>query len=153
MALGCTPPTSQTAMPRITRYPCRWIAATAVLTLAGCASAPLSFIDAAPTPKADSSYYPVRVVSVDNSLQFGGFGKPVQLAPGPHRLVLEAAPAASARGSVQKTVYLKIEPCRRHLLAARRASPLQADWTLVEMPTEPVGHCDVQDEMKKAQLG
>ena len=138
------------------RFPCtplRWIPAAAVLALGGCASAPLSFVDAAPTPKADSTFYPVRVVAVDDRLQFGGFGKPVQLAPGPRRLVLEAAPAASARGTVQKTVYLKVEPCRRHLLAARRASPLQADWSLVEMPSEPVGNCDVQDELRKAQVG
>jgi hypothetical protein len=137
----------------VPRRPLLWMPAAALFTLAGCASAPLSFVDAAPTPKTDSNHYPVRVVSVDNSLQFGAFGKPVQLAPGPHRLVLEAAPAASARGTVQKTVYLTIEPCRRHLLAAHRASPLQADWSLVEMPTEPVGNCNVQDELRKAQVG
>lgn len=135
----------------IARSVCLIAAAAAALALGGCASAPLSFVDAAPTPKADMTYYPVRVVAVDDRLQFGGFGQPVQLSPGPRRLVLEAAPAASARGSVQKTFYLKIEPCRRHLLAARRASPLQADWSLVEMPPEPVGNCDVTEELRKAQ--
>lgn len=126
--------------------------AACTLALAGCASAPMSFVDAMPTPRTDTSLYPVRVVSVDGSTQFGGFDRPVQLYPGTRRLVLEAAPGRSAKGSVQKSFVLQIEPCKRYYLAAKRQSPMDADWSLVEGQKDPVAGCDVKDELRKAEL-
>src|SRR5205085_6153200 len=69
--------------------------------LAGCASAPLSFVDGVPQTRTDPTLYPVRVVSVDGSIQFSSPGKPVQLSPGPRSLVFEAAPGQGARGPMQ----------------------------------------------------
>ena len=130
---------------------CRIAAAACGLALAGCAAAPMSFVDALPTARTDTSLYPVRVVSVDGSTQFGGYARPVQLHPGTRHLVLEAAPGRSVKGSVQKSFVLQIEACQRYYFAAKRTSPMEADWSLVEGQKEAVAGCDVKDELRKAE--
>lgn len=122
----------------------------AVLVLAGCAAAPLSFVEGVPQTRADTSLYPVRVVSVDGSMNFGGPEKRVQLAPGPRWLVLEAAQGQGARKVVQKAFAFKVEPCTHYFFAARRASPMDTDWSLVVERKEPVSGCNVEEELKKA---
>ena len=123
---------------------------SSVLLLAGCASAPLSFVEGMPQTQADPSLYPVRVVSIDGSLQFSKSSTPIQLSPGPRWMVLEAAPSQSARRVVQKAFVFKVEPCTRYVFAARRASPMDSDWSLVVDRTEPVSRCNVEEELQKA---
>lgn len=123
---------------------------SAVLLLAGCASAPLSFVEGMPLTQADPSLYPVRVVSIDGSQQFSKPSTPIQLFPGQRWLVLEAAPGKSARRVVQKSYALKVEPCTRYVFAARRASPMDSDWSLVVDRTEPVSGCNAEEELRKA---
>jgi len=121
------------------------------LGLAGCGSAPLSFVEGMPQTRADGTLYPVRVVSVDGAIEFGGPAKPVQLSPGPRWLVLEAAPGQGARSGVQKSFVFKVEPCTHYVLAARRHSPMDADWSLVVDRKEPVQACNANDELAKAK--
>lgn len=121
------------------------------LSLSSCAvftKAPLSYLEARPYSAIHSSLqYPVRVVSIDGSLQFS---MPVQIAPGERSLVLEAMPSSSARHTIQKTIHLKIAPCTRYFLLAQRDSVMQADWQLKIDSTEMVAACDPIEEAKKA---
>ncbi|MBX3619822.1 MAG: hypothetical protein KF891_07540 [Rhizobacter sp.] len=117
-------------------------------TLAGCASAPLSYLVGEPLTQTDFTLYAVSIVSVDGGIKFGA--QPVQVAPGAHWLVLQAAPGRGARSSLQKGYVLKVEPCTRYFLAARRVSPMDADWSLVIDRTETVAGCSPEEELRKA---
>lgn len=122
----------------------------AALLLAGCAAAPLSMIDGHPFSRVDPHLYPLRVVAVDGQAYFGD--KQVQVAPGPHMLVLAAKPGKGALGVVEKSWAFKVEPCTSYHFAARRESPMQSDWTLVVESKEPVAGCNPEEEWKKAGL-
>ena len=116
-------------------------------SLAACGSAPLSFLDGEPKTKTEALLYPVKVISVDGAMEFRN---PVQVAPGPRWLVLEAAPSAGARKSVQKSFVIRVEPCTRYFLAAKRATVIDADWQVVIDAKEQVPGCDVEAEKLKA---
>jgi hypothetical protein len=120
-----------------------------LLTLAGCASAPLSFIVGEPQTRTDQNLFPVRVVSVDRQIYFGTPNQPVQIAPGPRSLVLEATGGSSAGGSAQRTYVLNVDPCTRYYLVAKRAGQMQFDWDLLVERKEPVAGCDPEEERKK----
>ena len=129
----------------------RCAATAAVVALSGCASGPLSFVEGVPLTRTDASLYPVRVVAVDGSLHFDGSSEPVQLSPGARQLVLVAAPSRGTGKTVQKSFVLQIEPCQRYYLAAKRASSMDADWSLVEDRRQTVPGCDVAEELRKAE--
>lgn len=116
--------------------------------LAACGTAPLSFLDGRPKTATDPLLYPVRVVSVDGSIQFSN---PVQVEPGPRWLVLEAAPSGSARGTTQQSFVMRVEACTRYFLAAKRQSPMEATWQVVIDAKERVAGCDDEAEMRKAK--
>jgi len=128
----------------------RCAATAAIVVLSGCASGPLSFVEGVPLTRTDASLYPVRVVAVDGSLHFDGPGEPVQLSPGARQVVLVAAPSHGTRRTVQKSFVLQIEPCRRYVLAAKRQSSMDADWSLVEDRKQVVPGCDPAEELRKA---
>ncbi len=127
---------------------------SSLVSLSACsilAKAPLSYLEAKPDSAIhSSSQFPVRVVSVDGSIQFS---MPVQIAPGERDLVLEAMSSRSAFGSRQKNVRLKIAPCTRYFLLAQRDSPMQADWQLSIHSTEIVSACDPAEELQKVADG
>jgi hypothetical protein len=115
--------------------------------LVGCQTAPLSFLDGQPQTRTDTSLYPLKVVSVDGSIQFHN---PVQVAPGPRWLTLEAVPGAGARNGVQRSYVFKVEPCTRYYLAAQRTSPMATDWSLIIESKESVTGCNPELELKNA---
>ena len=120
--------------------------------LAGCSTtAPLSFLSGMPATRTDFHLYPVRIVSIDGDLQFGGPASQLAVAPGTHWVVLEAAPNQSARGSTQKSFAFKVEPCTRYILAAKREGAMQADWSLVVDRRGTVAGCDPLEERRKAE--
>lgn len=122
----------------------------AALTAAGCVTAPMTLLDGELRTRTDPTLYPVRIVAVDGHKEFRN---PVQVPPGQRLVVFEAAPGKSARGTVQKTIGLRVEPCTRYSFAARRASAMDADWELVVGAPEPVAACDPQVELEKARKG
>jgi hypothetical protein len=119
------------------------------VVLSACGSAPLSFIEAKPrSALMPLNHYPVRVVAVDESLQFS---MPVQVAAGKRQLVLEAYPSNSAAKTPQKVIFMDIQPCTRYFLLAKRTSAMRADWELVKTETEAVSACNPEEEMRKTQ--
>ena len=123
--------------------------AVAVATLAGCGTAPLSFVnDRQVYHRAVLHRYPVVLIAVDGV--YTSF-HPVPIAPGTHLLTVDAAPVAGFTLPVQKKVSLTIEPCTRYYIAAQRESPLQQDWQLVVEETFAVGGCDPAKELEKAK--
>jgi hypothetical protein len=123
------------------------LAALCLAALAGCASAPLSFVDGRLYHQATRNRYPVRIISIDGDFSLQN---PRQLSPGQHQLVIEARPVAGFHVPVQKPYVLDIKPCTRYYLAADRDSPLSQDWNLVIDYEEPVGGCDPAKELAKA---
>ena len=124
------------------------LAAGLACIVSGCGSAPLSFLDGRPPNLLPAIQYPVRIVSVDGGLEFRN---PVQVAPGPRYLVIEAAPAHSARGTTQRSFVFPVAPCTRYYLAAVRNSPMDAGWDLVVQQKEAVAGCNADEELKKAK--
>lgn len=125
------------------------MAAALAAALAGCAAAPLSFLnDRQVYYRAVINRYPVLVVAVDGS--YTAF-RPVPIAPGPHLLTIDALPVAGFSVPVQKRYPITIAPCTRYYLAAQRTSPLTQDWELVVEETWPVAGCDPATELEKAK--
>jgi hypothetical protein len=129
--------------------PIRLCLPLASLAVVGCASAPLSFIVGDPQTRTDQNLFPVRVVSVDRKIYFNTPNQPVQIAPGPRSLVLEATGGSSARGAAQRTYVLNIEPCTRYYLVAKRAGRMEFDWELHVERKETVGGCDPDEQRRK----
>jgi hypothetical protein len=122
-----------------------------IVITGGCAStAPLSFVEGVPWTRTDSTLYRVRVLSVDGHIELDNDDKPVMVSPGLRSLVLEATSASGARRHVQKAYALLVQPCTHYYLAARRSSPMDAEWTLVLDRAEQVAGCDPKEELRKA---
>jgi hypothetical protein len=134
------------------RKPQRWPGSLRVLSVlclasfAGCASAPLSYVDGYLYHSAVLNRYPVRIISIDGDFSLQN---PRQVSPGPHTFIIEAQPVAGFRVPVQKAFALNIKPCTRYYLAADRDSPLTQDWTLAIDYEEPVAGCDPVKELAK----
>ena len=126
-----------------------WWAAAAMVALAGCSSAPLSYLnDGYVYHRAVLNRFPVRVVAVDGN--YTAF-RPVPVAPGVHNLLIAAAPVAGFRVPLEKTYPMNIEPCTRYYVAAQRTSPLLQDWELVVEESYPVAGCNPAQEVEKAK--
>jgi hypothetical protein len=142
---GFHPAGALTMSARIPRF-----ASCLVLPLfAGCAAAPMSMLDGNPITRADSTLHALRVVAVDGQAYFEN---PVRVAPGPRSVMLQPPPVAGMRTSPVKAYAIKVAPCTRYYLAAKRATPVSVDWEMVIERTEPVNACDREAEIKKAGL-
>jgi hypothetical protein len=120
----------------------------ATVVLQGCGTAPMSMIEANPPLRLlPANHFPVRVVSIDGSIQFQ---MPVRVAPGPHMLVLEAQGSSVSKSRVQRTFAFKVEPCTRYYLLAAKESINAASWELVIHSTEKVALCNPEEEVKKS---
>ncbi|MGI9025448.1 MAG: hypothetical protein ACR2GP_07675 [Burkholderiaceae bacterium] len=119
------------------------------VVLAGCATAPLSFInDQQVFHRQVLNRFPVRLLAIDGS--YTAF-RPVPIAPGTHTLLLAASPVAGFRVPPEKTYPMTIAPCTRYYIAAQRISPLLQDWELVVEETYPVAGCNPAQELEKAK--
>jgi hypothetical protein len=116
--------------------------------LAGCASAPLSYLESEPYFKANYRRYPVTIVSIDGDFSLQRT-RPV--FAGQHTLVVEAAPVAGFRVARQEAIAFKAQPCTRYYLAAERETSLSQEWKLVVDHTEPVAGCNRAEEIAKSQ--
>ena len=133
----------------VARFAIAALTASLGAALAGCGTAPLSFInDNQVYHRAVLHRYPVRVVAIDGS--YTAF-RPVPIAPGPHLLTIDAVPVAGFHLPIQKFYPLTVAPCTRYYIAAQRRSPLIQDWDLVVEETWPVAGCDPARELVKAK--
>jgi hypothetical protein len=125
-------------------------AAAAFAVLAGCGTAPLSFLnDRQVYYKAVLHRYPVFVEAVDGvSTAF----RPVPIGPGEHRVRFGAPAVAGFSQPVEKTFTMTIQPCTRYYVAAQRPSAFSQDWDLVVEQTWPVAGCDPEKEWQKAKI-
>jgi len=125
-------------------------AVLATLLVSACGTAPLSFLDGRlqPSSRIQLNTYSVRVISIDGdySLQ-----NPRVVGPGLHTLGINAAPGRGARNIGPKLFTFNVEPCTRYYLAAKRISPMDADWDLVVENKEFVGSCDPEKELAKSK--
>jgi hypothetical protein len=122
----------------------------ACAVVAACGSAPMSLLEGKP-PLAilPANHFPVRVVSVDGSIQFQ---MPVRVAPGARTLVLEAPGRMGTRSAVQRTFAFKVEPCTQYHLLAAKESLTSVTWELVIHSKEKVTACNPEEELKKSWL-
>ena len=139
----------RSARSRLRRAPALRRAVTCLaLGAAGCASAPLSFLDGHKLDRATLNRYGVRIVAVDGQMMFHN---PVQVAPGPHSIVIEALPAQGPNLQIQQAFVFNVEPCTHYYLVADRESPLLSQWMLAVERTEKVGGCNPEEELRKAK--
>ncbi len=128
----------------------RWpVVALAVATLAGCGSAPLSYVyDNQVYYRAIRDRYPVSILAIDGS---SPAFRPVPITPGEHVMRLDAAAVGGFSERVTKNYPFTVEPCTRYYIAAQRETALSQDWQLVVERTFPVGGCDADAERAKAE--
>lgn len=112
-----------------------------------CGLRPQSFLDGDQPNKAANDLYRVRVTVVDGVAQRDN---PVAVFPGPHWVEISTFPVTNDRASKPQTFVLKISPCMRYFLAARKDTRLSSKWKLV-IEEESVLSCDPAEEMKKAE--
>ena len=116
--------------------------------LVGCSTAPLSYLENGPLTRTDPKLYPVRLISVDGDFS-AQHSRPV--SAGPHSIVVAPQPLPGTRRLDERVFMLRIEPCTRYYLAARRESPVIHEWELVVDAKEPVAGCDAEEERAKAR--
>jgi hypothetical protein len=93
--------------------------------------------------------YPVLVVAIDGEYQINNEPR---IEAGKHSLLLRSRKPSHFRNTAQKTFPFIVEPCTRYYLAARHATSLTEDWTLVVRKQEPIGGCNLE-AAKKAAIG
>jgi len=91
--------------------------------------------------------YPVLVVAIDGEYQIDNEPR---IEAGKHSLLLRSRKPSHFRNPVQKTFPFTVEPCTRYYLAARHATSLTEDWTLVVRKQEPIGGCNLEAARKAA---
>ncbi len=148
-----SPPRVRIPLPPPSGKAPRWMATTLVATaalLSACGSAPLSFLDGDLQILTTLDLHPLRVISID-----GDFSKqnPRQIAPGVRSIVVETTFSGGARAAGAKAYAIRVAPCTRYYLAARRLVPLGADWEMITERTEAVAGCNPAEELKKSGLG
>jgi hypothetical protein len=96
-------------------------------------------------PSLESNTAPTTVNLIDGA---GSFQKvpdtgAIKLEPGPHVLVLAAAPlpAGWTGGTDPQTVRIDFEPCRRFYVNARYDTPLGRSWKPIINFVEPIAGC------------
>ncbi len=131
------------------RSTCWATGAVAAALLAGCGTAPLSYLyDRQVYYRAELHRYPLVVEAVDGaSTTF----RPLPITAGEHLVTFSAAPVAGFFQPVTKTYPMDIAPCTRYYVAAQRNAALEQDWHLVVEQTFPVGGCDPAKELEKAR--
>ncbi|WP_394779803.1 hypothetical protein [Undibacterium sp.] len=126
------------------------VAGPAIVAVAACSTAPLSFLDGRlqPVSRMENNTYSVRVISIDGdySLQ-----NPRPVSPGLHTLVVSAAPGHGARNVDPQTFTFAVEPCTRYFLGAKRTSKVAAGWDLSVEDKEAVSGCDPEKELAKSK--
>ncbi len=121
----------------------------AAAVLAGCGTAPLSYLyDRQVYYRAELHRYPLLVEQVDGaSTTF----RPLPITAGDHLVTFSAAPVGGFSQPVTKTYPMAIAPCTRYYVAAQRDSALDQDWHLVVEQTFSVAGCDPAKELAKAR--
>ena len=129
------------------KYPLASLAVLLTALIAGCGTAPLSFIaDAPPMKLLPTNHYPVRVVAVDDTSYLH---MPVQLSPGERTLLLETYPRPGWTFTIQRSFKFAVEPCTRYEFVAVSKSPMDKNWDLLVHRKEAVSACNPEEEIRK----
>ncbi len=122
--------------------------AVSLSLLAGCSTIYSQIRGDFETATTELNDYPVLVVAIDGEYQINNEPR---IEAGKHTLLLRSKKPSVFRNTAQKTLPFTVEPCTRYYLAARHATSLSEDWTLVVRKQEPIGGCDL-DAAKKAAI-
>ncbi|MBL8522491.1 MAG: hypothetical protein JNN20_02260 [Betaproteobacteria bacterium] len=122
--------------------------AASLSLLAGCSTIYSQIRGDFETATTELNDYPVLVVAIDGEYQINNEPR---IEAGKHTLLLRSKKPSVFRNATQKTLPFTVEPCTRYYLAARHATSLSEDWTLVVRKQEPIGGCDL-DAAKKAAI-
>lgn len=116
--------------------------------VASCATykEPVGYLDGRPFQRADPHLVPVVVTKVDGSsypysyAYSNGSASPVEA--GEHVITVQAPLAKYAHIPTERDLKLKVEPCVRYTLGARRSSNLVEDFEPVVLEKEPMPGCN-----------
>lgn len=123
-------------------------AAAAALLWAGCASVgPVALISGKLQTRTALDLEPVMIISIDGESRLDD---PSWIDPGVHTIVLQPPPPRGHRFGRQMSLELKVEPCTRYYLAARRSNPLLAEWSPIVERTEPLSPCGAKPAAARA---
>ncbi len=109
-----------------------------VAAMAGCATAPFSYIDANRYFRADYHSYSVIVLDVDGRSETRN---PVMVEPGIRVIRVQAPPVAGFTYGETRSLTLDVKPCNRYYLKAVKENALQQDFEPQVDYVEPISGC------------
>jgi hypothetical protein len=119
------------------------LALAAVAAGAGCATEqPFSQLDGYRWSRIDLNTYDVIIISVDGEHYVQNGRLPIMIAPGPHKIVVQAPRTAGFRDGEQRTLELTVEPCTRYWLEARKQNAVQQDFEPAVNYQESIAGCN-----------
>lgn len=125
----------------------RFTGTACLALLAGCSTIFSQIHGDFDTATTELNDYPLQVVAIDGEYQISNEPR---IEAGTHALLLRSKKPTRFRNRDQKIIAFKVEPCTRYYLAARHATSLSEDWSLVVRKQEPIGGCDLDGARKAA---
>ncbi|MDQ3187852.1 MAG: hypothetical protein M3Q28_02980 [Pseudomonadota bacterium] len=106
--------------------------------LAGCASAPFSYIDGNRYFRAEINSYSVIVLDIDGRSRLIN---PIPIDPGQHVIRVQGPPTSGFTYGETRTITLDVKPCNRYYLKAVKKNSLQQDFEPQVDYVEPIAGC------------
>jgi hypothetical protein len=118
----------------------------AAIVLAGCATVGPNFaqLDGERWRKVELNTFDVTLISVDGKHHLQRRGEPVIVEPGLRKVVVQGPPVAGFRYGEQRTLELKIEPCMRYWLEAKKDTALAQDFVPRVNYSEKIAGCGAE---------
>ncbi len=110
----------------------------AIVTLAGCATAPFSYIDGNRYYKAELNSYSVIVLDIDGRSRLVN---PIPVDPGQHVIRVQGPAAAGFTYGETRALTLDVKPCTRYYLKAVKKNSLDQDFEPQVDYVEPISGC------------
>lgn len=110
----------------------------AVVTMAGCATAPFSYIDGNRYFKAEINSYSVVVLDIDGRSRLIN---PIPVDPGRHVIRVQGPPTAGFTYGETRAITLDVKPCTRYYLKAVKKNSLQQNFEPQVDYIEPIAGC------------
>lgn len=110
----------------------------AVAVMAGCATAPFSYIHGNRYFTAELNSYSVIVLDVDGRSETRN---PVMVDPGLRVIRVQGPPVVGYRFGETRAITLDVKPCTRYYLKAVKKNSLEQDFEPLVDYVEPIAGC------------
>ena len=107
-------------------------------SLAGCATAPFSYIDGNRYFRTELNTFSVIVLNVDGR---SDIRNPVMVDPGRHTIMVQAPAAPGFSYGEMRPLTIDVKACNRYYLKAVKKNPLEQEFVPEVDYVEPIAGC------------